>query len=125
MKPKQSCLHSFRYAFNGIVYAIKNEAHIRYHLIITCLILAISWYFNINETEWMVICMSIFLVLISEFFNTSIEHSVDLTTQNPHPLAMASKDIAAAGVLLAAIHAVIQGGIIFIPKLTIMGGLLK
>lgn len=122
MNPKQHPLKNFIHAYNGIIHAIKNEAHFRFHLCIACLILAISWYLNINETEWMIIFLSIFLVLISECINTSIEHSVDLTTKKTHPLAMASKDLAAGAVLLASVHAIIQGLLIFLPKCNLIGG---
>ena len=57
------------------------------------------------------------IVISLEFINTAIEEAVNLSTNDIHPLAKASKDVAAGAVLFSAIMSAIIGLIIFIPKL--------
>ncbi len=47
---------------------------------------------------------AISLVVISEMFNTAIENTVDIITDEYHVLAKIAKDVAAGGVLIAALN---------------------
>ena len=49
--------------------------------------------------------------------------TVDLATQDYHPLAKKAKDTAAGAVLIAAIMAAIAGLIIFVPRLLLAVGI--
>jgi diacylglycerol kinase (ATP) len=53
------------------------------------------------------------LVLVAEMFNTAVETVVDMITQSYHPLAKLAKDIAAGGVLVAALTAAVVGSVLF------------
>ncbi|MFK4997647.1 diacylglycerol kinase [Bacillus sp. N9] len=107
---------SFRYALDGLAYAVKHEKNIRIHLLAALMITILSILFQLNPFEWLFIVLAIFSVLILELVNSAIERTVDLSTTEIKPLAKQAKDISAAAVLLAAIMAVINGAIIFIPK---------
>ena len=54
-------------------------------------------------------------VLASEFFNTAIETTVDLCTEERNEKAKNAKDVAAGAVFLSSINAIIIGAIIFVP----------
>ena len=56
------------------------------------------------------------LLVDEEALNTAIEFLTDVASPDFHPLAEKAKDVAAGAVLLAAIGAVIIGGLIFWPK---------
>ena len=73
--------------------------------------------FGLNTMEWLFIISAIFIVLITEIINTSLEYTVDLVTDDYHELAKYAKDTSALAVLLAAFYAVITGLIVFVPKL--------
>ena len=60
--------------------------------------------------------ITIGLVISAELFNTAIEAVVDLVTEAYHPLAKVAKDTSAAAVFILAIVSVIEGIIIFLPK---------
>ncbi len=68
--------------------------------------------------------MSICLVVVAEMFNTAIEKAVDLVTDEYHVLAKIAKDVAAGGVLVAALNSVVVGYILFYDKLTDISGIL-
>ena len=57
-------------------------------------------------------------------FNTAIEKAVDLVTDEYHVLAKIAKDVAAGGVLVAALNSVVVGYILFYDKLTDISGIL-
>ncbi|MDB5070908.1 MAG: diacylglycerol kinase [Candidatus Eremiobacteraeota bacterium] len=58
---------------------------------------------------WGVLLLATALVLVAELLNTALEAVVDLVSPEDHPLAKAAKDVAAAGVLVAAAGAVAAG----------------
>jgi len=89
----------------------------RFHLVAGSIVILSGVYFNINIVEWLVIVIAIALVVTAECVNTAIECTVDLITQEKHPLAMHAKDTAAGAVLITSIMAIVIGAIIFIPKL--------
>ena len=113
--------NSFKYAFQGIVSAYKGEQNLKIHTFVAILVIICGFIFHISETEWIVICTIIGLVLMAEFINTSLEFLVDLVSPEKNEIAKACKDTAAAAVLMMVIMSVVVGLIIFIPKI---GGLL-
>ncbi|PIZ47085.1 hypothetical protein COY29_05695, partial [Candidatus Woesebacteria bacterium CG_4_10_14_0_2_um_filter_39_14] len=68
------------------------------------------------SVEWAILTITIGLVLISEFINTSLEQIVDLVSPEKQEKAKIAKDVAAAGVLVSAIVAVLIGALLFLPK---------
>jgi diacylglycerol kinase len=80
-------------------------------------VIALGFIYSISSIEWMFLVVSIGLVFIAEAFNTALEVDMNLTSPGFHPFARDVKDIAAGGVLVAAIVAFIVGCIIFLPKL--------
>ena len=122
---KKRLTNSFKYAFEGILQSYVGEQNLKIHTVIAVLVIIIGFILKISYTEWLVCLVLIGLVLMAEFFNTSIEYLVDLASPEIHPLAKATKDTASAGVLMMAIISAIIGLIIFVPKLiSFIGGLL-
>ncbi len=54
---------------------------------------------------------------MAEMINTAIERTVDLATDEFHPLARLAKDIAAGGVLIAALNSLVVGYLLFFDRL--------
>ena len=122
---KKRLTNSFKYAFEGIVQAYIGEQNLKIHSVIACLVIIFGFILKISYTEWLICLVLIGLVLMAEFFNTSIEYLVDLVSPDIHPLAKATKDTSSAGVLMIAIISAIIGLTIFVPKLiNFIGGLL-
>lgn len=87
------------------------------HLLFAAGILVLGIHFGLSRVEWLFLLLAIALVLVAEMINTAVEVVVDLVSPNPHPLAGRAKDVAAGAVLLAALHAVVAGVLIFGPHL--------
>jgi len=107
---------SFKFAFTGIITAVKTQANIRIHLIAAILVSAMGFHFRISYEEWVLIILSIGFVVSAELFNSAIEFLTDLVSPEKNVLAGKVKDIAAGAVLISAISAAIVGLIIFLPK---------
>ena len=67
--------------------------------------------------EWCSVILAIMLVWAAEALNTGFEFVCDAVSKEFHPSIKLAKDIAAGGVLLAAIGAVFVGLIVFGPHL--------
>lgn len=108
---------SLGWAIQGIVYALKKEKHMRFHLGATLAVLLLGWWLTLTPWQWLMVVFAIALVLATELINTAIEALVDLHTDQYHPLAKAAKDVAAGAVLVAAINSLVVAAVIFLPKL--------
>jgi diacylglycerol kinase len=75
-------------------------------------------FFSITQWEWLFILSALFLVLLTEAFNTTIEKICDEITLEHKESIKRIKDISAGAVLLAAIYSLVIGSIIFLPKVT-------
>lgn len=116
-KGTKRLFNSFKYAYEGIKYAFKYEQNITVHFIAMVLAILFGFVFNISITEWLVIFLIIGLVIATELINTSIEATIDLITNQTHPLAKIAKDTAAGAVLVFGITALVVATLIFIPKI--------
>lgn len=76
-----------------------------------------GFWLGISATDWALLTLSIAVVLAAEAINSAMERMVDLVSPQWHPLARDAKDLAAGGVLIAAIGAAVVGVIVFLPYL--------
>ena len=111
-------LTSFNYAFDGIVHALRYERNMWIHFGIAALVLIAGLFFALTRLEVIALLVAISFVLITEMFNTAIEHVVDLVTDEDDPRARIAKDVAAGAVLVAAVNAVAVAYLVFYDKIT-------
>jgi len=105
--------NSFSCAIRGIVCSVSSGENMKIHLLAAGISMGLGLVLGISKLEWAILSITIFMVLAAETINTAIERTVDLVTMDYHPLAKLAKDLAAGGVLLTAINAVIVAIIIF------------
>jgi diacylglycerol kinase (ATP) len=110
-------LNSFRDAFHGIRALLTYEHNARIHLFILVIVIIAGFVLRISGTDWMAILFVTGLVFVSECFNTSIEYLSDLITGEKNENIRRAKDVAAAGVMIAATISVVTGLIVFIPEI--------
>lgn len=109
-------LKSFAYAFNGLKTLLKEEHNARIHLVAAIIVVIAGVRLKLSSLEWVAIVFAIAFVLIAEIINTSIENIADFISPAKHDQIKKIKDLAAAGVLISALSALIVGAIIFLPK---------
>lgn len=108
-------LRSFGYAFEGIGRLLRDEHNSRIHVAIMIAVVVAGFAFGITAMEWCVVTICFGVVLMAEAMNSAIEAIADLVMPERHPLIKKAKDVAAAGVLMAAMASATAGLIIFLP----------
>ena len=117
----KNLLISFRYAFNGIKYTFNNSRNFKIQFLVAFFSLILGYILQLNKSDYLILLVTIFSVLILEILNTSIESLVDLVIKKKFSyLAKIAKDCSAGAVLLAAINSVIIGLYLFIPKINLL-----
>jgi diacylglycerol kinase len=106
---------SFKYAFEGLWTALKDEPNLKIHIFLAVLVLLLGIFFQITLTDWLLVFFAIGLVISVELTNTAIEEVVNSFTSNTHPSAKKAKDVAAGAVLISACTALIIGLFVFLP----------
>lgn len=114
---KHSLKDSFRFAGNGLIQSLREEANLRIHLCAGSLVLLFSEVLELSGAYRAILMLCIALVISAELFNTALEATVDLCTQAIHPLARKAKNVAAGAVLVCAIGAAAAGASILLPAL--------
>lgn len=109
-------IQSFENAFYGLKVFLKTTHNSWIQIILALVVIWLGFVFDISQTEWMFLVLSIGFVLTAEAFNTALEFDIDLTSPEYHEFAKYTKDVAAGAVLIASITASIVGLIIFLPK---------
>lgn len=115
--PAKTLFESFRYAFQGFVYSFKTQRNFRIHCLASVILCVLAFVLGFELQEALFLVSAVFLVLISELFNTAIEKTIDLYTDKYHPLAKIAKNCAAAAVLMSSLYAVVVGILIMGPKI--------
>jgi len=106
---------SFKHAFRGLTYALKNEKNFQNEMIIGILVIIAMFYFDVTRGEMVVLFVVIMAVLIMELLNTAMERVIDILRPKIHPYAKLVKDLMAASVLMMSILTILLGLIIFLP----------
>lgn len=109
-------LKGFQYAMEGILHCARHERNFKIHLSAMVLVVIAAIWTGLSYVEWFIIIMLIGAVLALEMINTAIERTIDVITDEFHPLAKQAKDVAAGAVLIIAIASAIIGLMIFLPK---------
>ena len=108
-------------AFNGIIYAVTTQSNIKKQLVIAVIVMLVSLLFNLTRAEFLCLMFTVILIILAEMFNTAVETVVDLYTDLYHPKAKIAKDVAAGGVVITAINALIVAYFLFFDKISDIG----
>lgn len=120
----RSIIDSFNYAVDGIIYTLKTQRNMRIHFTLAIFVLILSLFLNFTRLEFLILFITVTFVIASEMINTAIEKAIDMTTEEYHPLAKISKNVAAGAVLVSAINAIVVGYLLFFDRLNPFSGLL-
>ena len=101
-----SFLKSFKFAFNGLIASIKTERNMRVHLCAAFYVLIFMQFYDLSNSEKVIIFLTMGIVISLELVNTAIESVVNLCSPKYHVLAKKAKDASAGAVLVSAIVSV-------------------
>ncbi|NPA61891.1 MAG: diacylglycerol kinase [Epsilonproteobacteria bacterium] len=102
-KPKYRFFKNFKYAVDGLLYALKTESSFRIELVVALIVIPTIYLLPLLFLYKLILVITFILILIVELINSAIENVVDLVTSKFHPLAKSAKDIGATAVLFATI----------------------
>ena len=105
------------HAIDGVICAFKTERNLRIDYIIGLFVLIASLFFDFSKTEFACLCLTIGFVIFAEMINSTVEYVVDLITDKYDVRAKAAKDIAAGGVFVSALVAVVVSYFLFVDKI--------
>jgi diacylglycerol kinase (ATP) len=109
-------LKSVGFAIKGAFKLITTEHSVMVQFSLAIIMIIAGFYFDIDRYEWMMQILAFGLVLGIESMNTGIEKIADFVHPEFHNRIGFIKDIAAGGVLFAAVSAIAIGLLIYVPK---------
>lgn len=109
-------LRSFKYAFRGLWWLIREEPNAWIHLTVTIVLIPVCFWLRLSRIDWTLIVICIGLVLAMELVNSAIERMADKISPERDPDIGKIKDLSAGAVLISAIAAAIVALIILVPK---------
>ncbi len=111
-------IQSFRYALEGMAYALLTQRNMRIHFTAALLVILLCALLQVNTYEIIAVLFSVALVIALELANTAVERVIDLLVEERrHPYAKIAKDVAAAAVFVASVNALFIAYFVFYDKL--------
>lgn len=106
-------IKSFGCALKGIKTLVTTQVHARFHLLATLAVVAAGFFVRLRRWEWVAILLCIGMVWLAEALNTALEFLADEVSLEHRERIGKAKDVAAGGVLIAAIAAVTVAAMVF------------
>jgi diacylglycerol kinase (ATP) len=117
VKGQQGVARSFNHAYQGLIYAVRTQRNMRFHVVASAGVLVLSLLVGVSRLELAILVLVIMSVFVAEMFNTALEFTVDLVTREFHPLAKLAKDVSAGAVLVVSIAALAVGYLVLSDNL--------
>lgn len=106
-------LKGFGYAIKGIGILLSTQAHARLHLLATLLVIGAGLFFRLRRWEWVAVMICVGMVWLAEALNTALEFLADEVSLEHRERIGKAKDVAAGGVLIAAVVALMVAAMVF------------
>lgn len=104
---------SWQYAGRGLLKVAKEEQNFRVELAVAAAVMIVALILKVSRLDLIILILVSALVLIMEIINSAVEAISDALKPKLDIYVKRIKDIVAAGVMVAALTAVIIGVIIF------------
>ena len=108
-------INAFGYSMDGLVAAYKNEDAFRQEVRLALLLTPLALYLGHTSLERSAMVACVFLVIIVELLNSSVEATVDRISLDHHLLAKRAKDIGSAAVLISLLNLLVVWALILWP----------
>jgi diacylglycerol kinase (ATP) len=100
---------------DGLAAAYKNEDAFRQEVRLALLLIPLALYLGHTGLERAAMVACVFLVIIVELLNSSVEATVDRISLDHHLLAKRAKDIGSAAVLMSLLNLLVVWTLILLP----------
>jgi diacylglycerol kinase (ATP) len=106
---------SFAYALDGIGFMLRTQHNAWLHAVATGAVIVLAVVMQVSASDWRWLVAAMATVWVAETINTAVEYVCDVVSPGYNEAVKRAKDIAAGGVLLAAIGAFAIGVLTFWP----------
>jgi diacylglycerol kinase (ATP) len=96
---------------------LRTQRNAQIHVTAAAFVIAAGCWLRISRMEWCAVTLACGMVIGAEALNSAIEKLADAITTEKDERIRHAKDVAAAGVLVASIAALIVGLLVFIPHM--------
>jgi diacylglycerol kinase (ATP) len=114
-------IDAFGYSMKGLAACWRYEAAFRQEVALGIVLLPVAFWLAQSHIELILLIITIFLVLMAELANSSVEAVVDRTGSEKHELSGRAKDIGSALVFVSLVLLGLVWGIValnrFVPQL--------
>ncbi len=117
MTKKKKFSDSVRYALRGIAHGISSERNVKIQVLIGVVVIFLAAYLGISKLEFILIIFAVFLVIILELVNTTLERLIDKIHPKYDKDYEKIKDLMAGVVFLGGLLAVLVGFLILFEPL--------
>ncbi len=104
-------------SYEGLKYAYTHEQSLLLHVFFSIVAILCGILFEITGTQWILLFLVMTVIIVAELLNTAIEATVDLITDEYHPLAKVAKDCGSAAAFVASLLATLVGAYVFLPQI--------
>ena len=108
---------SIVWAGRGVWELVRGQRNAWIHAVATVGVVGAGWFLGVGREEWCLLVLAMGLVWAAEGINTAVEALADAVAPGHDERVGRAKDLAAGGVLLAAIAAAVVGAVVFLPRL--------
>jgi diacylglycerol kinase (ATP) len=113
-------IRSIAFASDGVWHLLRTQRNAWVHLAASALVIGGGSLLRLNQSDWCWLIVAMAAVWVAEALNTALELLADAACPQWHPLVGHAKDVAAGGVLLAAIAAAGIGTCVLGPRLSLL-----
>jgi diacylglycerol kinase (ATP) len=107
-------INAFGYSLAGLKAAYKNEDAFRQETVMAIVLIPLALYLGTSPMMRAMMIGAVFLVMIVELLNSSIEATVDRISLENHRLAARAKDIGSAAVLMSLLNLAVVWGLLLL-----------
>lgn len=116
MKPGKTglarLLDATGYSLKGLKATFAHEAAFRQELLLVAVLGIASFWLAASPTEWLMLVIPLFVLLIVELLNSAIETAIDRIGDEIHELSGRAKDIGSAAVFISLVFIATTWGVI-------------
>lgn len=102
---------AFFFSISGLAAAWKNEKAFRQEVLLAIVLIPAAFWLGENVIQISILLLTVFIVLITELLNTSVEVAIDRISDEKHELSKRAKDIGSAAVFISIAALVIVWGL--------------
>lgn len=107
---------SVKYSIEGFFAALKHEPSFREDIIFAVCLIPVAIILPVNAVSTAIMIASLFLIIIVELLNSSIEWIIDYLRPEQHPVAKRIKDMASAAVFVSYINCIVVWAVLLWPS---------